>query len=463
MVNNNQNILPEGWLWTTIGEICENPQYGWTTSACKQGKIKLLRTTDITSGSINWDNVPYCKEEPKEFERYLLHNEDILISRAGSVGFSMLISNPELAVFASYLIRFRLRTNIITKYFSYFLKSPYYWKTIAKNSLGIAIPNVNASKLKQINFPLAPQPEQQRIVSKIEELFTQLDAAEAALKRAKANLKRYEQSVLQAAITGELTREWREAHKDELEPASVLLDRIRAERKARWQEKILAIGKDPSKFKYEEPVGPDPSNLLELPEGWCWTTLPQIGELNRGKSKHRPRDASYLYGGKYPFIQTGDVRKSNGRISKYFQTYSDEGLRQSRLWPKGTLCITIAANIAETGILLFESCFPDSIVGFLPHDSNITVEFIEKFLRYSKSNLSRFAPATAQKNINLEILRNLAIPLAPFEEQRELNRVVELIFSIISQNEENISKCFIRISRIRQSILQHAFNGQLIA
>ena len=103
---------------------------------------------------------------------------------------------------------------------------------------------------------------------------------------------------------------------------------------------------------------------LHVPSGWHLVKLSDLGEVNRGRSRHRPRDAAHLYGGSYPFIQTGDVKASGGRIVSYTQTYSEEGLAQSRLWPENTMCITIAANIAETGILTFPACFPDSVIGF---------------------------------------------------------------------------------------------------
>ena len=159
--------LPAGWVWTTLGDVCVDSQYGWTTSANAEGEILFLRTTDITSGSINWDSVPYCLEPPADVEKYLLHDGDIVISRAGSVGYSILIKYPRRAVFASYLIRFRPK--IDPQYTAYFLQSPSYWKAISEQRLGIAIPNVNASKLRQINFPLAPPAEQRWWLDRIAE------------------------------------------------------------------------------------------------------------------------------------------------------------------------------------------------------------------------------------------------------------------------------------------------------
>ena len=104
--------------------------------------------------------------------------------------------------------------------------------------------------------------------------------------------------------------------------------------------------------------------------------------MNRGRSRHRPRYAEHLYGGPYPFIQTGDIKASGGRMDMSRQTYSEVGLAQSRTWPAGTMCITIAANIAETGILAFQACFPDSIVGFVADELKCYLRFIEYTFRY---------------------------------------------------------------------------------
>src|SRR5262249_42758536 len=189
----------------------------------------------------------------------------------------------------------------------------------------------------------------------------------------------------------------------EYEPASTLLERILDEHRAKWEAdelaKMRADGKEPKddkwKAKYSEPPMPATDGLPPLPDGWAWATMPQLGELNRGKSKHRPRDDPRLYGGPYPFIQTGDVARAGGRIREHTQTYSELGLAQSRLWPAGTVCITIAATIAETGILEFDSCFPDSIVGFIPQNESVEAEFVESFLRTIKDDIQRYAPGVA--------------------------------------------------------------------
>ncbi|RNC67510.1 MAG: type I site-specific deoxyribonuclease [Desulfuromonadales bacterium] len=266
-------------------------------------------------------------------------------------------------------------------------------------------------------------------------------------------------------MEGKLTELWRKEHPD-VEPADQLLKRILAERRAKWEAdelaKMKAKGMKPKddswKKKYKEPVGPDAANLPELPEGWVWATLPQLGELNRGKSKHRPRNAPHLYGGPYPFIQTGDIRAANRILKSFSQTYSKAGLEQSRLWPAGTLCITIAANIADTAILGIEACFPDSVVGFLVEENHCETGFVEYFIRTAKENIERYAPATAQKNINLEILTEIAVALPPLTEQRTILKEIDRRLSVTEELEATIETNLKRAERLRQTILQRAFN-----
>ena len=198
----------------------------------------------------------------------------------------------------------------------------------------------------------------------------------------------------------------------------------------------------------------------ELPDGWQRAKLPELGRLGRGKSKHRPRNAEFLYGGDYPFIQTGDIRYADGVITSYTQTYSDAGLAQSKLWPKGTLCITIAANIADTAILGFDACFPDSVVGFIPNE-DVDVKFIEFYIRTIKDTLERFAPATAQKNINLDVLQKVPVPLAPLVEQQRIVAEVERRLSVVGEVESAVEAGLVRAARLRQSVLRSAFEGRL--
>ena len=159
---------------------------------------------------------------------------------------------------------------------------------------------------------------------------------------------------------------------------------------------------------------------------WCTCSLSEFGELNRGVSKHRPRNAPELLNGKYPLIQTGDIASSDLYITRYSSTYSEIGLRQSRMWPSGTLCITIAANIAKTAILTFDACFPDSVVGF-HSESSYTQLFIHFWFTFFQKILEEQAPESAQKNINLKILNNLQVIAPPQYLQEEFATFVQQV------------------------------------
>ena len=151
---------------------------------------------------------------------------------------------------------------------------------------------------------------------------------------------------------------------------------------------------------------------------WKVEQFGSLGELKRGKSKHRPRNDPILLGGKYPLIQTGDISNSHTYIQTYKSTYSEEGLKQSKMWKAGTLCITIAANIAESAILTFDACFPDSIVGFLPNDK-VNLIFIHHWLDFLQPILEENAPAVAQKNLNVASLEKVGVILPPLELQNQ--------------------------------------------
>ena len=158
------------------------------------------------------------------------------------------------------------------------------------------------------------------------------------------------------------------------------------------------------KARFIELFGNPVSNPYRLPED----TLPDLGKFGRGVSKHRPRNDIKLLGGKYPLIQTGDVANAGLYITSYSNTYSELGLKQSKMWEKGTLCITIAANIAKTAILEFDACFPDSVVGFIGNERTNNI-FIHYWFSFFQAILESQAPESAQKNINLKTLSELKV------------------------------------------------------
>jgi len=192
------------------------------------------------------------------------------------------------------------------------------------------------------------------------------------------------------------------------------------------------------------------------PKGWDTKLLSEVGEIARGKSKHRPRNDPMLLGGEYPLIQTGDVANANHYITSYTQTYSEIGLAQSKMWPAGTLCITIAANIADTAILTFDACFPDSVVGFTPSNL-VRTEYIHMWLQFYQKILRDKAPESAQKNINLKILSELNVPIPEIHLQDQFVDMFNSIERVKGRMRDSTSGC----TSVFQSISQRAFRGYL--
>ena len=198
-----------------------------------------------------------------------------------------------------------------------------------------------------------------------------------------------------------------------------VLDKLQNLIKMRKDE--LSALDDLIKARFVELFGDPVSNSYGLPEA----TLPDLGEFGRGVSKHRPRNDIKLLGGKYPLIQTGDVANAGLYITSYSSTYSELGLKQSKMWDKGTLCITIAANIAKTAILEFDACFPDSVVGFIANERTNNI-FVHYWFSFFQAILESQAPESAQKNINLKILSELKVIVPEKRKQDQFASFVKL-------------------------------------
>jgi type I restriction enzyme S subunit len=192
------------------------------------------------------------------------------------------------------------------------------------------------------------------------------------------------------------------------------------------------------------------------PKNWPLKSLSAVGTVDRGVSKHRPRNAPELLGGPYPFVQTGDVANCDGYIRSFSRTYSEAGLRQSRMWPAGTLCITIAANIAKTGVLAFDACFPDSVVGFQSNE-RATVEFVRAWLSFLQQALEDRAPESAQKNINLELLRNLPVLLPSMALQRDFAKRIAAAEHLRTAHRASLAS----LDALFASLQHRAFRGEL--
>ncbi len=452
--------------------------------------VLCIRGSEIRNWQRNKGNTASLRKIAKSslINRQLIEG-DILLEISGGgpdqpVGRTVLVDKQSLLfqptipkVCTNFMRLMRFPKSLDSKFINYYFDFFYASGEIVNYQGGSNnLRNLKFAEFSKIRIPLPPFKEQQRIVSKIEELFSDLDNGIDNLKLAQTQLKVYRQALLKSAFEGKLTEQWRKENNPE--PAEKLLERIKEERKKRyeqevkdWKEAVKVWEKNGK--KEQKPLRPKQNRVIgkiieseiaqlpKIPIGWKYTKLGNLGSLERGKSKHRPRNDSRLFGGDYPFIQTGEVRNSNIVIREFEKTYSEFGLQQSKLWKKGTLCITIAANIAETAFLGFDACFPDSVVGYLP-ENNTSDKYIFHFIEFSKKRIEEFAPATAQKNINLNILDNIYTPICSINEQLQIVNHLDSIFSIVDNLESTIIQSFKHSEYLRQSILKKAFEGKLV-
>lgn len=173
-------------------------------------------------------------------------------------------------------------------------------------------------------------------------------------------------------------------------------------------------------------------------EGWKEVELEELGTIGRGKSRHRPRNADFLYGDKYPFVQTADVKAAEYKITSYSQMYSEEGLAQSKLWPKDTLCITIAANIADSSILGIDACFPDSVVGFIANPLKSDVRFVKYLFDLLQKRIKKISQGAAQDNLSIEKIRTLRFNVPTVDIQKKIANILSGYDDLIENNEKQI-------------------------
>ena len=401
--------LPEGWAWTTLGQITRDCDQR-VPDTNDEFRYVDIASVDRQSKAITAPQTLLGKEAPSRARKEIRHG-DVLVSmtRPNLNAVAMVPEDLDRQIASTGFDVLRA-SEVDPRWVFNAVRSQDFVERMSSLVQGALYPAVRSKDVRGYELPLAPLPEQKRIADKLDSVLARVDACRDRLDRIPALLKRFRQAVLAAATSGRLTEDWRDGAA------------------ASWEE----------------------------------VRLSDIGQFGRGKSKHRPRNDPRLYGGPYPFVQTGDVGGSGGIIRSHSQTYSEFGLAQSKLWPAGTLCITIAANIADTAILSYPSCFPDSVVGFIPDSAKCHALFVKWAIDVMKEDLERFAPATAQKNINLGVLSEVTFNLPPLAEQHEIVRRVETLFAFADRLEARCAAARKQAGQLTPALLAKAFRGELV-
>ena len=372
-----QHHLPQEWtrkLLSDCAVVQTGVAKGRTLDPDDAISLPYLRVANVQDGFLDLEEIKTIDILKREKERYMLHQGDVLLTEGGDFdklgrGF---VWNGEIpqCVHQNHVFAVRLdRSELDPAFFSYQAQSSYgkaYFLSVAHKTTNLAC--INTSKLKAFPVLIPPLPEQLTITHILSAVQRAIEAQERIIQTTTELKKALMHKLFTEGLRGEPHRE---------------------------------------------------TEIGLIPESWEVVKLGEVAHIERGKFSHRPRNEPRFYGGEYPFVQTGDVSNCDGYVRSYTQTLNEDGIAISKMFPAGTILITIAANIGFTGILEFDSACPDSLIGITPNEI-VHTDFLNYYLITQQPEMDRLAPKGTQKNINIQFLKPWPVPLPPVEEQKEI-------------------------------------------
>jgi type I restriction enzyme S subunit len=508
--------FPEGWVWTTIGEVAETTSGGTPSREHPEyykGSVPWVKSGELEDSKVTAVEEFITEEALDHSNAKIFPRGTPLVALYGATIGQTGILGIEAATNQAICAIFPQNDAFTPAFVIYWLQ--YQRPQLIESGAGGAQPNISQQIIRSFHFPLPPLPEQRRIVEAIETQFTRMDAAVAALERARANLERYRASVLQAACEGQLVPTEAEMAREEdrdYEPADALLERILAERRAKWEEErweyeierakkkaaqaerkaaglpyyirelpreswidrteeeyepYLPKG-DEWKEKYDEPDPPDTEDLPDLSEGWCWMSLDQAITLSQnGFGKRRADEGEPTIVLRLADIEEGrrisldDVRRIR---------MSTEEIEKYRLLEDDLLCIRVNGSPDLVGrIIPFENS--SEPIAFCDHFIRLRFampELTSFFVQYSGTRRARRyidlnkVSSAGQNTISQTTMESLVFPLPPLTEQRRIVEEVERRLSVVDALEQTVEANLTRAERLRQAILKKAFEGRLV-
>ena len=410
--------IPAHWQVRRLKTLCSRSAlYGANISADSYttSGVRFLRTTDITERGELTDGGVFL---PEELARdYILAEGDLLVSRSGTIGRSLLYSHEShgRCAYAGYLVRFRPSPDTVPKFLFLYTKTRAFEGFLKVSAISSTIENVNGEKYANCPLPLPPLPEQTAIARFLDHMDRRIQQYIRAKEKLIALLDEYKQALIHQAVTGQID---------------------------------VRTGRPYGQYN-ESGV----EWLGRVPGHWDVVRVKQSAAILRGKFTHRPRNDPAFYDGPYPFIQTGDVARAEKEITEYTQTLNHRGLAVSQMFPAGTLVMAIAANIGDVALLDFEACFPDSVVGFVPREG-VERDFVFRVFQAMKSELIREAPVNTQGNLNVDRIGSMTIPIPPETEQLGIMQHLQSISGLIDTAS---------IAARDQALLSREYRARLIA
>ena len=393
------------WEVKKLGEVCEinigrTPERG---NSKNWDKEKKTNNVWLSIADLNNTENGYISDSTEYVSNETLPKMKLVKANTLLMSFKLTIGRCAITARDLYtneaIAALPIKEKELNLFFLKYYLENFDWDKLTEGDTKVKGKTLNKEKLNVVPVPVPPLPEQKRIVEILDQKFAQIDQLKQNSEKNLQNAKELFQSELTKAFSN---------------------------------------------------------------NGWKKVRLSEIAnDFSRGKSKHRPRNDKILFGGDYPFIQTGDIRNVEKYITEYSATYNETGLAQSKLWPEGTLCITIAANIAETAILSLPCCFPDSVIGFIPNEQYTTVDFVYYAIQFFKSELQKLSKGAAQDNLNLAKLESMKFPLPPLAEQQKIVEQLDSLQEKVRELEAIYTKQIANCDELKQALLQKAFEGEL--
>lgn len=460
--------LPDGWVWTTLAGTAEiNPRKSVPSDLTPDSLVTFLPmpAVDAYSGTIATPEDRPLSEVSRGFTNF--HEGDVLFAKItpsmenGKAAIARDLTNS-IGFGSTEFHVLRPSEDVIPEWLFHYIRQTRFRADAKANFSGTAGQlRVPSDFIHNYPLPLAPLPEQRRIVDEIETQFSRLDAAEAALKRVQSNLKRYRVSVLKSACEGCLVpteAELARAEGREYEPASVLVERILTERRAKWQ------AANPKKA-YKEPAAPNVEELPELPEGWVWATVGQLAEVGTGATPYRGRP-EYYENGTVPWVTSKVV--GSRYVDEANEMITESALHETnaKVFEPGTLLVAMYGEGKTRGgvtELRISAATNQALAALVlaPADA-ILKEYLKIFLQMNYDNIRRLSSGGVQPNLNLSIIKDTIVPLPPAAEQIRIIGEAESHLARIGATNQTTATNLQRVNRLRQSLLRGAFTGRLL-
>lgn len=483
---NNNVELPLGWSRIILKDYIDiAARIGWRglkkAEYTSEGPL-LLAVRDISeNGTINYNVTDHLSEfRYAESPEIQLKNNDVLVSKDGTIGRIGFIEKlPNRTTVNSSILVVRPCSAIIPKFLFYYFRSPKFQEIVRKKITGSTVPHLFQHDIKKFQIDVPPLAEQERIIFRLEELFTRLDAGEASLQNIKSQLQPYRQAVLKHAFNGKLSQEWRKRHQNKFQVATKL-EQFLQEKRLSWEktqlEKMKTRGKifknDKWKSKYHYPPCVETNNLPIQPEGWIWTNFEQLAQdipnaIKAGPFGSALKKSDYTEKGYKIYGQEQVIRDDPSYGDYYINEDHYQKLKSCRV-KSGDILISLVGTIGKVLILpeeIEKGIINPRLVKLSLEERLVNQKFI-KFYLESSSALSYFSLSShggTMKILNLTILKKLPIPLPPLKEQEMILENIERHFSIADEVEKTTEQVEFQLKSLRPSILKKAFEGRLVS